>query len=41
MILLSKEDRRELLRDVHQVVDGIDPLVVPLRTDVDIAVRRD
>lgn len=41
VILLPKEDRRELLRDVHRVVDGIDPLVVPLRTDVDIAVRRD
>jgi ubiquinone/menaquinone biosynthesis C-methylase UbiE len=40
VILLGEEDRRCLLRDLHAVVAGVDPLVVPLRTEIEVATRR-
>ncbi len=40
VILLGEEDRLALLRDLHQAVAGVDPLVVPLRTEVEVASRR-
>ncbi len=40
VILLSEANRRSLVRDLRAVVAGVDPLVVPLRTEVEIAVRR-
>ncbi|MHB1928357.1 MAG: class I SAM-dependent methyltransferase [Acidimicrobiales bacterium] len=41
VILLDASDRRALLRDLRAAVAGVDPLVVPLRTEVEIATRRD
>jgi ubiquinone/menaquinone biosynthesis C-methylase UbiE len=40
VILLAEEDRRALIRDLHDVVAGVDPLVVPLRTEIEVAPRR-
>jgi ubiquinone/menaquinone biosynthesis C-methylase UbiE len=40
VILLDEADRRALLRDLHAVVAGVDPLVVPLRTEIEVATRR-
>lgn len=40
VILLGEEDRRALIRDLHAVVAGVDPLVVPLRTEIEVATRR-
>lgn len=40
VILLSESRRQDLLADVHRAVAGVDPLIVPLRTEVEIAVRR-
>jgi SAM-dependent methyltransferase len=40
VILLSEEDRRALIRDLHAVVAGVSPLVVPLRTEIEVATRR-
>ena len=40
VILLAEEDRRALIRDLHAVVAGVDPLVVPLRTEIEVATRR-
>jgi ubiquinone/menaquinone biosynthesis C-methylase UbiE len=40
VILLDEEDRLALLRDLHRAVAGVDPIVVPLRTEVEIATRR-
>jgi ubiquinone/menaquinone biosynthesis C-methylase UbiE len=40
VILLAEEDRRALIRDLHDVVAGVDPLVVPLRTEIEVATRR-
>jgi ubiquinone/menaquinone biosynthesis C-methylase UbiE len=41
VILLAEADRLALLRDLHRVVADVDPLVVPLRTEIEIATRRD
>jgi ubiquinone/menaquinone biosynthesis C-methylase UbiE len=40
VILLDEEDRRDLIRDLHAAVAGVPHLVVPLRTEVEIATRR-
>jgi ubiquinone/menaquinone biosynthesis C-methylase UbiE len=40
VILLGEADRRALLRDLHSAVAGVDPLVVPLRTEIEVATRR-
>ena len=40
VILLPEEDRRALIRDLHAVVAGVDPLVVPLLTEIEVATRR-
>jgi SAM-dependent methyltransferase len=40
VILLDEEARTALLRDLHEVVAGIDPLVIPLRTVVEVASPR-
>jgi ubiquinone/menaquinone biosynthesis C-methylase UbiE len=40
VILLGEADRRALLRDLHEAVAGVDPLVVPLRTEIEVAIRR-
>jgi SAM-dependent methyltransferase len=37
VILLPEEARASLLRDLHEVVDGVDPLVVPLQTEIAVA----
>jgi SAM-dependent methyltransferase len=37
VILLDDEIRESLLRDLHAVVAGIDPIVIPLRTVVEVA----
>jgi SAM-dependent methyltransferase len=39
VILLDEEVRASLLRDLHAVVAGIDPIVIPLRTVVEVASR--
>ena len=40
VIQLDPEDRRALLDELHKIVAGVDPLVMPLRTVIDIATRR-
>lgn len=40
VILLGESDRRALLRDLHAVVAGVDPLAVPLQTEIEVATRR-
>lgn len=40
VILLAESDRQALLRDLHAVVAGVDPLVVPLLTEIEVATRR-
>jgi len=40
VILLEPALRAALLADLHAAVAGVDPLVVPLRTEVEIATRR-
>jgi SAM-dependent methyltransferase len=40
VILLAEADRRALIRDLHAVVADVDPLVVPLRTEIEVATRR-
>jgi ubiquinone/menaquinone biosynthesis C-methylase UbiE len=40
VILLDEADRLALIRDLHAVVAGVDPLVVPLRTEIEVALRR-
>jgi len=39
VILLDEQSRASLLRDLHAVVAGIDPIVIPLRTVVEVASR--
>jgi SAM-dependent methyltransferase len=39
VILLDEEVRASLLRDLHAAVAGIDPIVIPLRTVVEVASR--
>jgi len=39
VILLDEEVRLALLRDLHAVVAGVDPIVIPLRTVVEVASR--
>jgi SAM-dependent methyltransferase len=40
VISLDSAARASLLRDLHAVVAGIDPIVIPLRTEVEVARRR-
>jgi SAM-dependent methyltransferase len=40
VILLDEADRQALIRDLHAVVAGVNPLVVPLRTEIEVATRR-
>lgn len=40
VILLDASDRRALLRDLRAAVAGVDPLEVPLRTEIEVATRR-
>jgi ubiquinone/menaquinone biosynthesis C-methylase UbiE len=40
VILLGEADRLDLIRDLHAAVAGVHPLVVPLRTEIEIATRR-
>jgi SAM-dependent methyltransferase len=40
VMLLDDAARLSLLRDLHRVVDGMDPIVIPLRTVVEVASRR-
>jgi hypothetical protein len=37
---LEPADRQALLDELHEIVAGIHPLVMPLRTTIDIATRR-
>jgi len=39
VILLDEETRVSLLRDLHAVVAGVDPIVIPLRTVVEVTSR--
>ncbi len=39
VILLDEDVRASLVRDLHAVVAGIDPIVIPLRTVVEVASR--
>lgn len=40
VILLGEEVRQRLLADLHDAVAGVHPIVVPLRTEIEIATRR-
>ena len=40
VILLAEDDRQELLRKLRGVVAGVDPVAVPLRTEIEVASRR-
>jgi SAM-dependent methyltransferase len=40
VILLDEEDRLALVRDLHRAVAGVNELIVPLRTEVEIGTRR-
>jgi ubiquinone/menaquinone biosynthesis C-methylase UbiE len=40
VILLDEADRSALLHELREVVAGVDPLVVPLRTEIEVATRR-
>jgi ubiquinone/menaquinone biosynthesis C-methylase UbiE len=40
VMLLDDAARAALLRDLHEVIAGMDPIVIPLRTVVEIARRR-
>jgi ubiquinone/menaquinone biosynthesis C-methylase UbiE len=40
VMLLDDAARAALLRDLHEVIAGMDPIVIPLRTVVEVARRR-
>lgn len=39
-IMLSEQERRAMILDLHRVVEDVDPLVLPLQTVIEVATRR-